>query len=314
MNKKSKASEEEVRRHEVSALNIATRWFGSVPDKIEYKATGASNFVFIVTYPRAGYVIRMSPDSERIVAYRKEKWVSERARERGAPTAEVLEVAVDEENCPFMIVERVEGTEGSDHPERLSTLQELGRYARVIHSIPTRGFGASFDWSSNEEEKNQNWFEFLDRELDLNKRIALLEGLGMLDGEQTERLKDNLLRAPELNGKTALTHGDLRLKNVIVNEQGRINAIIDWEQSMSLPPPYWELAIALHDLSIDAKEAFLRGYELNEERVAEIAPLLRAINIINYAPAIEQAAQNNDMPQLEQFRMRLNGVLDLYGV
>jgi aminoglycoside phosphotransferase (APT) family kinase protein len=314
MNKPAReVNDEEVRRHEASALEIASRRFGGVPNAIEYKATGASNFVFVVSYPQETYVIRMSPEAERLEAYHKEQWVSERARARGVPTAEVIEIAV-EDGCPFMIVRRVEGTEGTHHPERLSTLQELGRYARLIHSIPTHGFGGRFDWSPPHQGRNENWAAFLTRELDIDKRLVLLEGLGILNTQQVGALRETLLNSPELSGETALVHGDLRLKNVIVNEEGRINAIIDWEQAMSLTPPYWELAIALHDLSIDAKEAFLRGYGLTDNRIAEITPILRAINIINYAPVIEQAAQNNDTQQIEQFRTRLNGGLDLYGV
>jgi aminoglycoside phosphotransferase (APT) family kinase protein len=304
------ASDEEIRQREASVLKIATRWFGA-PNQIEYKAAGASNFVFAVSYPRQGYVIRMSPDSERINAFRKEKWVIEHVRARNVPAPEVIDVSV-EDNCPYMIVRRVDGTEGTHHPERLSTLEELGAYARHIHSIPTHGFGSTFDWSSA-EKKNRNWQEFLANELHLDERLALMEKLAILDAGQLGTLRETLRIAVELPGETALMHGDLRLKNVIVNDEGRINAIIDWEHSMSLPPPYWDLAIALHDLSIDGKEAFLRGYDLKDKQMSEVAPFLRALNIINYAPVLEQAEQNGDKEQIEQLRARLNGALDLYG-
>ena len=71
--------------------------------------------------------------------------------------------------------------------------------------------------------------------------------------------------------------------------------------------------IALHDLSIDEKEAFTRGYQLAPEDLARRAPVVRALNIVNYAPFVEQAAHESDRDQLDRYRLRLSGGLDLYG-
>jgi aminoglycoside phosphotransferase (APT) family kinase protein len=54
----------------------------------------------------------------------------------------------------------------------------------------------------------------------------------------------------------------MRLKNVMVDEAGKITAVIDWEFCSSNVAPYWDLA--LHDLSVDAKQAFLGGYGVSE--------------------------------------------------
>jgi aminoglycoside phosphotransferase (APT) family kinase protein len=111
-------------------------------------------------------------------------------------------------------------------------------------------------------------------------------------------------KAPSLN------HGDMRLKNVIVDAAGKITAIIDWEECCSQIAPYWDLSVALHDLSVDAKQAFLEGYGLSPKDLGALAPSLRALNIVNYAPAIERAAR--DRVALDWFRARLAGALDLY--
>jgi len=104
----------------------------------------------------------------------------------------------------------------------------------------------------------------------------------------------------------------MRLKNVPVNDAGQIAAGIDWEFCSSNVAPYWDLSLALHDLSIDAKHEFLSGYGVSQEKVREIAPVLKAINLLNYAPFVERAAEENDAPRLEQYRTRLSGALDLY--
>lgn len=66
-------------------------------------------------------------------------------------------------------------------------------------------------------------------------------------------------------------HGDLRMKNVLVDQDGGICAILDWEKCMSIVAPHWELALALHDLSIDEKQAFLAGYGLSPEGAGDRA-------------------------------------------
>jgi aminoglycoside phosphotransferase (APT) family kinase protein len=118
----------------------------------------------------------------------------------------------------------------------------------------------------------------------------------------------------KLKPKPKLNHGDIRLKNVIVDEQGKISAVLDWEKCISNLAPHWELALALHDLGIDEKQTFLEGYGLAEKKIREIAPLIKAFNIVNYAPEIERLAQLKETAQLEQYRTRLSGVLDLFSV
>ncbi|MGH6875630.1 MAG: aminoglycoside phosphotransferase family protein, partial [Aestuariivirgaceae bacterium] len=68
----------------------------------------------------------------------------------------------------------------------------------------------------------------------------------------------------------------------------------------------------LHDLSIDEKQAFLEGYGLKQSKIVELAPVIRALNVINYAPKIERLAEAKDTQKLEQYKTRLGGALDLY--
>ena len=134
----------------------------------------------------------------------------------------------------------------------------------------------------------------------------------MLPPSALRRLRTLLDAIGRKRRKPSLNHGDMRLKNVIVDDAGTITAIIDWEECCSQIAPYWDIALALHDLSIDAKQAFLEGYGLAPREVIAMAPSLHALNIINYAPAIARASGNKS--QLEQFRLRLSGALDLHAL
>jgi hygromycin-B 4-O-kinase len=104
------------------------------------------------------------------------------------------------------------------------------------------------------------------------------------------------------------------LKNVIVDEGGDIAAIIDWEECLSTIAPQFELSIALHDLSIDDKHALIDGYGLSSRQVKEMAPLIKAFNILNYSRVIEQALADQNDKSLAEIKLRLIGSLDLYSL
>jgi hypothetical protein len=67
-------------------------------------------------------------------------------------------------------------------------------------------------------------------------------------------------------------------------------------------------------LWIDEKQYFLEGYGLTEKKLREIAPLLKAFNLINYAPTIERMVKAKETMRLERYRTRLQGFLDLYAL
>ena len=78
--------------------------------------------------------------------------------------------------------------------------------------------------------------------------------------------------------------------------------------------PPLELSIALHDLTIDEKQSFLQGYRLALEEYLEMAPGIKAFNLLNYAPVVRRAQERKDKARLLNLRVRLNGALDLYSM
>ena len=159
---------------------------------------------------------------------------------------------------------------------------------------------------------HSNWHEFLLNELEVPERLTTLRVRRMLTGDKLVKLRRVLEDACGKGRKPALNHGDLRLKNVIVNTKGDIAAILDWEDCLSSLAPEWELSLALHDLSIDEKHAFLEGYGLRPKDFAAVAPVIKALNIINYVGEVERLHKEKKRSELEFCRLRLSGALDLY--
>jgi hygromycin-B 4-O-kinase len=312
--KNSGTKKEVAAAKEMARLVIAHHFGNKKPRRIIHKTSGLSNFVFEVSHAEGDFIVRISPDPTRINSFIKEQWAQARAREAGVPIPEILEVGSHVINQPFMISRVVEGSNATSHPNRLEIVREMGRYAALINSIKTDGFGSTFDWSSNLLSRNESWSDYLEGELRFEDRLKLLEKRKMLEPAQIKKVRKILLDAGKENPKPALTHGDIRLKNVMVDEKGRITAFLDWENCTSNLAPAWELSISLHDLSTDEKQLFLEGYGLKEKRIVELMPVIKAINFINYAPEIERLAAEKDVASLEKYQTRLSGALDFFSL
>jgi len=305
-------SEKQIEKFTGMAKVVMKHHFGLTPKKLIHQTTGHTNFVFEVKLKENDYIIRISSLPEKINDFKKEQWVVALAAQKKIPVAEILEVGNEVIPHPYMIQVKLNGTLALHHQEKEKILHQMGKLTARIHKIPTSDFGQAFDWSENKLSKHNSWQEYLANELQLENRIRILEKNRMLNSANFKKFTTQLNKIRHWNEEPVLNHGDMRLKNIIVNEEAKIIAIIDWEESCSTIPPYWDLAIALHDLSIDEKHSFLDGYGLKPSEYSAMVNDIRVFNIINYTAKIESLVERNDMQNLEQYRMRLNGDFDLY--
>jgi aminoglycoside phosphotransferase (APT) family kinase protein len=301
-----------IRHYRGLTKTIVDRHFGKPASRIVYKAAGRTNYVFAVNHIDGQFVVRISPEAEKIRNFQKELWTSQKVREVGVPSPEVIAVGDDLGHEPYMITRRVTGTEATHHPKRDRILHDLGRYAAQINSIRTSGFGTEFDWTR--QETNATWEAYLEKEFELDKRLQLFSSNRILSDAKINQLAEIIRGVQTKHFTPSLNHSDLRLKNAIVDEGGDIAAIIDWEDCLSTIAPQWELSVALHDLSIDEKHAFIEGYGLSSGDIHEMAPLIKAFNILNYSAVVETAVEKGDHKQLGELKLRLNGCFDLYSL
>ena len=293
---------------------IMKHHFGSMPKNIHFMPAGLTNYVFEATHNNKAYIVRIARDPAKLSDFIKEQWAVEHVRKKGVPVAEILEVGNEVISLPYMLQRKLKGQEAVDHPDRLNILRNLGEYAKLINSIPTSNYGNVFDWSHNRLSKNEAWKEYLSNELRCGERIATLEKYHMLETKDFRKLNKILTQLEKLDTPPSLNHGDIRLKNAIVNEKGKILAIIDWEHCTSNMAPYWDLSIALHDLSIDGKQQFLEGYGITPKDFMEMSSYIKVFNILNYAGTIERMAQSKDTAGLSFYRLRLKGHFDIYAL
>ena len=295
--------------------NVVARHVAA-PTRVAPLRGGLSNHAFDVETDREQVVVRLADQPDKLEGYEREWQAADRARAAGVPTQEVIAIGQEGE-WTYSIARRLAGDPAMDHPDRLSILEELGRIARAVHGIRTAGFGPRFTWDEGgtgqaSVSDGAPWPEYLRHELRAHDRLDRLVGLGMIEGRQEESLRQTLAEVEGWEGPPILNHGDLRLKNVVVSAEGHILGLIDWESSVSVVGPHWDLSIALHDLSIDAKQALLKGYGLSDDEIRQAAPVWRFFNVLNYVPTIDQLVDADDTAELERMRTRLSGALDLY--
>lgn len=307
-------SARQVEKFRDHARVVVEHHFGTRPTRIKYLAGGLSNFVFAVAHAEGHFIVRISPDTGRLKVFIKEHWAEAAARRAGIPTAEILETGDSIIPFPYVIARNVEGIEGTQHPERGKVLEDLGRLASKINKITTKGFGETFDWSNNELSRNKTLKQYLEDEYRWEERIETLERSRLCPVKTVKATKRVCREMLKMRSRAVLNHGDLRLKNVIADEQGRIRAVIDWEKATSNIAPQWELSVALHDLGIDECQRFVEGYGLKPKQLEEIAPFIKTFNLLNYVDEINRAVSEKDKLALERLRHRFAGVFDLYSI
>lgn len=300
---------------EDAARAVVKHYFGRAPRRLKHMTAGKTNFVFEAKTADGVFIIRLSDAGDKLSNFIKEQWAAARAAEAGVPVPEILEVGSAVVPFTYMIQRKIEGTEALNHVgSTKEILRQMGEHTARIHTIPTTGFGPTFDWSENKLSKNKTWKAYLREELGVEHRLDVLERHARLSPAAFRRLKASVRKLEGWQGKTTLAHGDMRLKNVIADERDCITAIIDWEECHSAPAMLWDLSIALHDLGVDGKQAFLEGYGLPPKEYVEIAPLVKALNFLHYAPAIERIVGRKDKARLAFYQLRLGGVLDLFSL
>ena len=286
--------------------------FGKTPSRLTYKPAGLTNFVFEAKAGKDLLIVRLASDKSKLNNFIKEQWAVEKAHKKGIPVAEIFEVGCDIVGFPYMLQQKLNGEEAVHHPDRFEVLRQMGKFAKKIHTIKTSHFGTQFNWTKNKLSKKQSWKSYLHDEWNIDHRVDVLKKQGQLKKMQLNKLASLISQMEKWKDEPSLNHGDLRLKNVIVDKRGNILGLIDWEDCISTVSPYWDLSIALHDLSLDARMEFLIGYGIKPDEFRRLSPFLQAINVLNYAPIIENMAKDRDKSRLAFHQLRLQGAFDLF--
>ena len=205
---------------EKTAAAVVEHYFGTRPKSVSQIHGGLANFVFDVKVCDKELVVRISNRPGRLQFFLKEQWAVRKAREFKVPVPEILEVGNEVDGRPYMVLEKIAGRSADQCVDRVATLRRLAEYARIINSIPTNAFGHVFDWSKNKLSRNESWAEFLESEFAIEARISLFRKQKVFSATALRNFLKRVEHLKQLDFTPRLNHGDLRLKNVILDDGG----------------------------------------------------------------------------------------------
>ncbi len=258
---------------------------------------GSVNKVFIVEAVNHKVVVRMSGRGEALDEYTKEAWCIEHAAARGVPVASVISVGRCEGNA-YIIQSYIAGDEGRDSPApKLSIWRELGRYAKLIHSIDVAGFGLRLSEITHGDAR-KSWLRYLEYNIkSLTENDPLIK-LKVLTQVQSKFIKEVFADLKGREFTFGLNHGDISLKNTIVDIRGRVN-LIDWGSAEAAIVPHHDLIQMLKmnmlegDPDGEEIRAFLDGYGISTTARERMMPELGSLLVLRAFDKLRWAIDRN---------------------
>jgi len=258
---------------------------------------GEVNKVFIVEAVNHKVVIRMSDRGEAFDEYTKEAWCIEHAAARGVPVPSVISVGQCEGNA-YIIQSYIAGDNGRDSPApKLGTWRELGKYARLVHSIGVSGFGIRMSEITGGDARKL-WLRYLEYNIESLTENDPLIKLKVLTQPQSKLIRDVF---SDLRGREftfGLNHGDISLRNTIVDKRGTVH-LIDWGEAEAGIVPHRDLIemLRMNMLEGDPDDAqiraFLDGYGISPAEFKRMMPDLERLLVLRAFDAVRWAIDRN---------------------
>lgn len=223
--------------HEAKVESWMVEQLGArAPLRFELIAGGRSNLTYRVTDARGHrYALRRPPVSHVLPTAHdmvREHRIIEALYPLGVPVAEPFGLCEDESvnDRPFYVMEFVEGAILRDRAQaeatydlatRASIGNNLAETLAHLHEIDVEaaGLGELARHEGYIERQLRRWRTQYDQ----------MHVEGTHDNGLVKNVGDELARSIPAQQRVSVVHGDYRLDNTVLDEQGRVRAILDWE-------------------------------------------------------------------------------------
>jgi aminoglycoside phosphotransferase (APT) family kinase protein len=216
-------------------------------------AGSASTWYARVALPGLG-----EPAAELLV----DRIASEAAVGAGLPAPRVRHVDLTRSRVPFdlEILDAAPGRRAAAGPEGAGARRALGAALATLHGVRGAGWGPLDPARPAPRGLRDSWRDFVLERLEEHVGTCVAAG-ALLPGE-AETLRGAFREAEPLlaTAPAAVCHGDLATPNVLVDEAGRVTALLDWEDALVGDPLFdlagWGTFVGHHE----RRGAVLEGY------------------------------------------------------
>mgnify|MGYP006288374819 CR=1 FL=1 len=165
----------------------------------------------------------------------------------------------------YLLMEYLEGTALSQAywmniSQRKKVFRKVGEYLQEAHAITSPQYG--YLGAHQPMEPQATWWEAF--KIMWNKMIEDIHHTGLYSEEESRKFRALLAEskahfAPRSEIPASLLHMDIWAQNILVNRQGEVTGIVDWDRALWGDP---EIEYAVLDYCGVTGEAFWAGYGL----------------------------------------------------
>lgn len=280
---------------------------------------GSNNKNLLVKSKEREVVIKLSLPHKEHKAYQdylKEKWCIQKSSKKGVLGPKVLDLGKFKGRA-YMIETFVSGINGKKLKNKLPVYEKLGKYAKLIHSIKTSGFGEKLV-NPHKGTFAGSWKQYLNYNIkSLNANDRLIK-LGVLTLEQSQKVKKIFINIKKEKYNFGLNHGDIFAWNVLVEKSGKIN-LLDWGEAEAHIVPHFDFINILRRQverrrpNAQALRAFIKGYGMSKKKFELLKPELFRLMLLISFDKLRWAIDRNPS-NIKEFTRRVRKMIKLNNI
>ncbi len=232
---------------------------------------GSNNWVYRLGLDDRAAVLKLGKPHRLPFAakeHRKEHWCASAAGAAGVATPESLGVGAFEGRS--YQIQAFSSGRAPRSEEIAAAWAAMGRWARAFHAVPVEGWGPIM---AGDGVFQGAWAKHVAYNIGSLTSDDRLLALGVLDAASSGDLRRRFERLAGKSFQLGLSHGDLGLHNVLVDDgTGEPVVLIDWGSAGAYPVPHYEISEMIRaDRADDAQiNIFRRAYGLSDAAFAEV--------------------------------------------
>ncbi|UCG56941.1 MAG: aminoglycoside phosphotransferase family protein [Phycisphaerales bacterium] len=242
------------------------------PSHINRPTTGRFNDSLFFTLNGREMIFRMAPPEDQGFLFYERNMMAQEPEihrivreETDVPVAEIL--IYDDSRLiaprPYLIMDRLPGVPLPEarHASKSAVYRQIGEHLRAVHEITADKYG--YLGAHKPMEAAANWPDAF--EIMWNKLLDDVVDCGGYSVQQSDRFRRLLDRERgmfERDIESSLLHMDIWAENILVDEEGNVSGIVDWDRALWGDP---EIEFAVLDYCGVLVPAFWQGYGAPKE-------------------------------------------------